>query len=87
MANITPELFDLMEKVASTDPETAFQLVITTEPNTPVETLRKAGLRVEHEIPIISAVSGTATFEAVKRLANLEEVKLLEHDNGAVRTQ
>lgn len=87
MTNITPELFDLMEKVASTNPETPFQLVITTEPNTPVETLQKAGLRVEHEIPIISAVSGTATFEAVKRLANLKEVKQVEYDNRAVRAQ
>src|SRR4051794_6623143 len=75
VANIAPELLDRMEKIASGDPGTAFSLVITLERGTPVEELQNAGLRVEHEIPVISAVSGSATFDAIKRLTSLKGVK------------
>ena len=84
MPAISVELLNQMERTAAPNPQVRFPVIITLKADAAQDAVEQAGFRVENRFPVISAVSGSATLATLKRLADMEEVELIEED-GEVR--
>jgi hypothetical protein len=80
MATIDLDLRESLEQLARTEPDTLLPFIVTVKPGVRADVLAAKGLRVEHEFPITSAITGKMTVAAALALAGSPDVEKIEYD-------
>jgi hypothetical protein len=61
-------------------PENEVPVIITVKENADLDSLKKSGVKINHVYENINAVSGTLPASAVKSVAKLDDVEMIEFD-------
>lgn len=79
-AKISAELSRRLKEAGGASAEDELPVIVTIKKDSDLTALEKKGLKIQHAYENIDAVSGTLPAAAVKSLANLDEVKLIDFD-------
>ena len=79
-AKISAELSQRLKEVGEASTEDELPVIVTIKKDSDLAALKEKGLKIQHTYENIDAVSGTLPAAAVKSVANLDEVQLIEFD-------
>ena len=82
-AKISAELSRRLKEVGEASAEEELPVIVTIKKDSDLAALKKKGFKAQHVYENIDAVSGTLPAAAVKSIANLDEVQLIDFDGQA----
>lgn len=77
---ISSELAERLEDLRRTGSNDKVPVIVTLKAGTDQSVVEDAGLTVENVLDSISAVSGSGSISVVNRIAQLDEVEVVEFD-------
>ena len=82
-AKISAELSRRLKEVGEASAEDELPVIVTIKKDSDLAALKEKGLKIQHAYENIDAVSGTLPAAAVKSVANLDQVQLIDFDGEA----
>jgi hypothetical protein len=76
---------ELADRLDAADPEEGVPVIVRLRPEADVSLLEDHGLQIRHRYETMPSVAGTLTAGHASELAALDEVELIESDEGEVR--
>jgi hypothetical protein len=82
-AKISAELSRRLKEVGEASTQDELPVIVTIKKDSDLAALKEKGLKIQHAYENIDAVSGTIPAAAVKSVANLDQVQLIDFDGEA----
>jgi hypothetical protein len=76
---------ELAHRLDAADTDERVSVIVTLRPDADVSMLERHGLEIRHRYESVPSVAGTLRAGKANELAALDEVKLIESDEGEVR--